>query len=87
MCSCHLGVPRLGDGSKFGPHDFGVLQTSPPDSVTERDTFTRRLSASKYWTRSAAVSPHLRPVYERNRTTSACRSTAAARAATCLWLR
>jgi integrase len=39
-----------------------VDHTNPPDSVTEPDTFARRRSVSKSARRSAAISPHRKPV-------------------------
>jgi hypothetical protein len=47
-----------GNGSERRSQVFGVLHTSPPASVTERDAFTRCRSMPKSATRSAAVSPH-----------------------------
>src|ERR1700756_5551039 len=54
-----------GNGTERRSHDFGVLHCRPPDSVTDRDTFTRRRSMSKSCTRNAAISPQRRPVYAR----------------------
>jgi hypothetical protein len=51
-----------GNGTDRRSCVLGVDHTSPPDSVTEHDTFTRRRSMSKSCTRSAAISPQRKPV-------------------------
>ena len=53
---------RLGEPAERRSHVFGMLHTRPPDSVADRDTLTRLRSMSKSLTRSAAISPHRRPV-------------------------
>ena len=51
-----------GNGTERRSPVLGVLHTSFPASVTDRDTLTRRRSMSKSHTRSAAISPHRSPV-------------------------
>ena len=82
MKAASSSAKTAGNGTDRRSCVLGVLHTRPPDSVTDRLTFTRRRSMSKSCTRSAAISPHRRPVYARKRTTVASRSTASASAAT-----
>ena len=41
---CHTAQPETGTDRRS--HVFGELQTKPPDSVTDRDTLTRRYALS-----------------------------------------
>jgi hypothetical protein len=50
------------EGTERRSQLLGVLHTRPPDSVTDRDTLTRRRSMSKSCTLRAAISPHRNPV-------------------------